>query len=174
MSAAAILAQLIASGCRVALRPDGRVSLRPAPPQDLLALARQHRDEIAQLVASTTDACMAASSAKATSPPTEAPRNTRPGAFPGDPVAPVVLPEAIRILTILELAGTQPSLRSDGSLVLAHPNRVSPELRDDAQRHAADIAALLRYRALLEELWPVTAQPLPPPSEGASSKAAED
>jgi hypothetical protein len=159
VSAAAVLAQLTAAGCRVTLRPDGRVSVRPAPAPDLLALARQHRDEIAQLVASATDACTSASSAEAAPPAAEAPPDTRPGVCPGDPPAPIVDPEASRVLTILELAGAEPGLQPAGRLELAHPERASPDLRAAAQHHQADIAAMLTYRTGLEKRWPVTAEP---------------
>ena len=167
MSAAAILARLTASGCRVTLRPDGRVSLRPVPPPDLLAEARQHRAELARLVAATASASAEALNAEAAAPAAKAPprpRLTRPGVCPGDPPAPVVDPEAARTLVILELASTQPGLRPDGQLGLAHPQRASPDLRAAAQRHQADICALLSYRAMLEKRWPVAAEPLPPPS----------
>jgi hypothetical protein len=93
---------------------------------------------------------------------TPKPRLTRPGVCPGDPPAPVVDPAATRTLVILELAGAGPYPTPDGNLALAHPERVTPEERAAAQRHAGDIAALLAYRARLERLWPVTAEPLPP------------
>ena len=154
MSAAVLLARLTAAGCRVTLRPDGRISLRPAPPPDLLAEARQHRDELARLCAATTPKVDAPSK----------PRPTRPGALPDDLPAPVVDPEASHTLVILELAGAQPSLQPDGRWRLAHPEHVSPELRAAALLHQDDICALLVYRALLEKRWPVEAEPLPPPS----------
>jgi hypothetical protein len=157
-AAASLLARLTAAGCRVTLRPDGRISLRPAPPADLLAVARQHRDELAQLVARAPTGGAAEAATEA--PPT--PRPTRPGVCPGDPPAPVVDPQASRILAVLELAAVQPGLTPDGQLALAHPERVSPDLRAAAQLHQDDICALLAYRALLEELWPITAEPLTP------------
>jgi hypothetical protein len=159
-----VLAKLTAAGCRVTLRPDGRLSLQPPPPPALLALAKQHRDGLVMLVAATTSACAEAPSAEAAAPVAEVPpkpRLTRPGVCPGDPPAPVVDPEATRTLVILELAGAGPYPTPDGNLALAHPERVTPEERAAAQRHAGDIAALLDYRALLERLWPVTAEPLP-------------
>ena len=99
-------------------------------------------------------------SASAISPPKPHQR-FRQGALPGDPPAPVVAPEATRTLVILELAGAAPRLTPDGRLELTRPSHVSPELRATAQLHQGDIAALLRYRATLEERWP--AEPLPPP-----------
>jgi hypothetical protein len=158
--AAALLARLTAAGCRVTLRPDGRVSLRPPPPSDLLAEARQHRDELARLIAATTSAGTGAPSAEAAAPAVEAPprpRLTRPGALPGDPPAPVVDAEATRVLTILELAGAAPSLGPDGRLELAHPERVSADLRAAVALHQDHIEAILEYRALLKRLFPVSA-----------------
>jgi hypothetical protein len=165
VSAAAILARLTAAGYRVSLRPDGRVSLRPAPPPDLLAEARQHRDELARLVAATTQAGTVTPSAEATPPEAEAPpaqRQTRPGALRGDPPAPVVDPDASRCLCIMELAGAAPRLTPDGRLELAHPERVTAAERATALQHGTDIAALLRYRDLMEQLFQVTAEPMPP------------
>jgi hypothetical protein len=162
-----VLAKLTAAGCRVTLRPDGRLSLQPPPPLDLLVLAKQHRDDLVMLVAATTSASAVAPSAEAVAPVAEAtpkPRITRPGVCPGDPPAPVVDPEATRTLVVLELAGAGPHPTPDGRLALAHPERVTPEERATAQRYAGDIAALLAYRARLEQLWPVTAEPLPPPA----------
>jgi hypothetical protein len=92
------------------------------------------------------------------------PRITRPGVCPGDPEAPVVDPEATRVLCILELAGAAPRLTPAGQLVLANPEQVSPELRAAAREHQDDITAILEYRALLERLFPVAAEPLPPGS----------
>jgi hypothetical protein len=163
LTAAAVLAQLTTAGCRLTLRPDGRISLRPAPPPALLALAREHRDELARLVAAT-HASAGTPSVEATPEPPPTPRPTRPGVCPGDPPAPAVDPDASRTLTILELAGAHPSLQPDGTLVLAHPERASSDLRAEARQHQDDICALLAYRALLEQLWPVTAEPLPPPT----------
>lgn len=165
MSATTLLAQLTAAGCRVTLRPDGRVSLRPAPPPDLLAEARQHRDELARLVAAaTTSASAEAPGAEATAPAVETPprpRRTRPGALPGDPPAPIVDPSATRTLVILELAGAAPRLGPDGRLTLDHPQSVSPDLRAAATLYQDDIVAILEYRALMEATFPVTAEPLP-------------
>ena len=109
-------------------------------------MARQHRDELAQL-------CAAMTTSEVDAPPK--PRPSRRGALPGDPPAPVVDPEASRTLVILELADTQPCLQRDGQLGLAHPERASPDLRAAARLHQADIEATLRYRALLEQRWPV-------------------
>ena len=47
MTPAALLARAGAAGCRVFLRADGVVRVEPAPPADLLADLRQHRDAIA-------------------------------------------------------------------------------------------------------------------------------
>jgi hypothetical protein len=167
MSAATLLARLTAAGCRVTLRPDGRVSLRPAPAPDLLAEARQHRDELARLIAATTPAGAGAASAEAAAPTAKAPprpRRTHPSVCLGDPPTPIVDPEAARTLCILELADAEPGLCPDGQLGLAHPERASPDLRATAQLHRDDICALLAYRALLEKRWPIEVEPLPPPS----------
>ena len=53
MTPARALATLEAAGVRVCLAPDGTVRLDAArpPPPDVLALARAHRDAIAQLLA---------------------------------------------------------------------------------------------------------------------------
>ena len=164
MTAAALLARLTAAGCRVTLRPDGRISLRPAPPPDLLAEARQHRDELARLVAATTYAGAEEPRAEAAAPAAKAPprpRLTRPGVCPGDPPAPVVDPAATRVLIILELAGAAPCLASDDRLGLAHPERVSAELRAAATLHQDDIEAILAYRRLLEITFPVTGEAPP-------------
>jgi hypothetical protein len=154
VNADALLARLTAAGCHVTLRPDGRISLRPPPPPDLLAEARQHRDELARLCAGTTITYVEASE----------PRLFKPGVCPGDPPAPVVDPEASRTLVILELAGARPTLRPDGQWGLGRPEHASPELRAAAQLHQDGISALLVYRASLEKHWPVEAEPLPPPS----------
>jgi hypothetical protein len=95
-------------------------------------------------------------------PPSEAPPATRPGAMPGDPPAPRVHPDTSRSLTILELAGAGPHLTADGRLEITHPTRVTPTELAIAQLHQADIARLLRYRELLERLFQVTAEPMPP------------
>jgi hypothetical protein len=169
MSASALLAQLTAAGCRVSLRPDGRVSLRPPPPPDLLAEARQHRDELARLVAATTSASAEAPNADAAAPAAKAPKRprlTRPGVCPSDPPAPVVDPESTRILVICELAGAAPHLGPDGRLTLGHPQRVSDDMRAAATLHQGDMEAILEYRALLERLFPVSAEPPPRPTNG--------
>jgi hypothetical protein len=161
MSAAALLARLIATGCRVTLRPDGRISLRPVPPLDLLAEARQHRDELALLCAGTavTVTTLPVAEAPPAPVPSYMPWPARPS-LRGDPPPPVVDADASRTLAILELAGTEPSLQPDGHLTLTHPERVTASLRAEARRHRADIAAVLAYRALQEKLW--SAEPLPP------------
>jgi hypothetical protein len=162
VSAAALLARLTASGYRVTLRPDGRVSLRPAPPPDLLAEARQHRDELARLVAATASAGAEVPSEEAAAPAAKAPptpRLTRPGALPGDAPAPIVDPAATRLLTILELAGVAPRLTPDGQLELASPELVTPETRAAVREHQDDIIAILDYRRLLEIAFPVTGEP---------------
>lgn len=85
-AAATILAQLTASGCRVELLPDGnRISLDPTPTPHLLALARQHRDDLAALLRDTVPARV----------PLAAPQ-ARQGVLPVDPPPPVVPPEAAR------------------------------------------------------------------------------
>ena len=107
---------------------------------DALAELRDAREAITDLLAVETTAA----------------RPTRPGVCPGDPPAPAVHSEATRVLCILELARTQPSLQPDGQLSLAHPEHVSPDLRAAARQHQADICALLDYRALLEQRWPIS------------------
>lgn len=138
-AATALLARVRAEGFRVTLLPDRRVNVRPTPPADLLAELRAARDAISDLLA-----------AEATTP-----RLTRPGALPGDPAAPLIDPEASRSLCILELAAAGPYLTADSRLKLTHPERVTAEERATAQRHAADIAALLSYRELIEHHRPV-------------------
>jgi hypothetical protein len=106
----------------------------------------------------------AATPPEAETPPAPPPPRpaTRPGVLPGDPPAPVVDPVATRTLIVLELAGAGPHLTADGRLELAHPERVTAAERATAQQHAADIAALLAYRELLERLFQVAAEPMPP------------
>lgn len=83
-AAATILAQLTASGCHVELLPDGeRISLDPTPTPHLLALARQHRDDLAALLRDT---------ARAHVPP--AAPQARQGVLPVDPPPAVVSPGA--------------------------------------------------------------------------------
>jgi hypothetical protein len=50
MTAAAVLEGLDRAGIRLALRPDGGLSMRPAPPPELLAEARRYRDDIVHLI----------------------------------------------------------------------------------------------------------------------------
>jgi hypothetical protein len=143
-TALALLARARAAGLRVTLLPGRRINVRPTPPPDLLAELRAARGAIIDVLAA--EAALT-------------PRPSRPGALPGDPSPPVVEPEATRTLIVLELAGAEPGLRSDGQLGLAHPERVSPKERATALQHKADIVALLSYRALLEQRWPVAREP---------------
>lgn len=50
MTAAATLARLEEAGVVVAVRPDGKLRLRPSPPAELLAEVRRDRDAIIGLI----------------------------------------------------------------------------------------------------------------------------
>jgi hypothetical protein len=165
VSGADLLVRLAEAGCQVTLRPDGRLSLRPKPPPDLLAEALQHREELARLCVQTKGigekGGVGPIGSPAAPPPPARPvgsRPTRPGAFTGDPPAPAVHPGAVTTLAELELAGCRPTLELHGDLDL---DGCPPHLRVRAERQYHDICALLSYRALLEGLWPVE-PPLPP------------
>lgn len=138
----------------------------------LLAAVRERRDGVAPLYAPEAPAETAPPAAPAATtpeaeaspepaPPTKPPRRYRPGAMPGDPPAPIVEPETTRILVILELAGAGPGLRPDGTLTIAHAERVSADCLTATRLHKDDIAAILTYRAELERLFLVCGEPLP-------------
>jgi hypothetical protein len=145
-AARAVIARLEAASCTLRLRPDGGVTIvgpgvppRP-PPAELIAEARLQRDEIARLLLAS--------------------RPTRPGLCAGDPPEPVVPNKAAVTLAKLELHGAGPSLQPDGSLGLAHPDLVTPELLEATRLHQADIGRLLAYRGELNRRWPTDPLPL--------------
>ena len=174
MDAASLLAGLRGEGHNLWLR-NGRLVIAPPPPQRLWSAIREGKEALLVLLAADHEPRPtppappppgAALPATAPGPETPPARPlTKSGALLGDPPVPVVDPEAAHTLVILELAGAQPGMRPHGQLGLAHPERASADLRAAAQLHQGDIAALLGYRALLEQLWPVTAE-LPAGTEG--------